>query len=481
MTGINRLLFLTVIMLFLAFQIVSAAPIETTVSAVRDSIHFGDQAVFEVRIKNNQATGDTFRISQSGFDWSVRSDPLHHYFTGVNVAAGSSETVTLILTPLQHYEAGRYRADFTIESKERKTSNNFSLIITIRPNEPLLREYLHTVARLVVLPPVVIPNESFNVTFNLPNRNPKAVSEFKIVMSSRFINRNVTIPLKPLETKIHNETFSLDPFLAPEKDVLEVKFYADGVFLGPNPIEEHYEIGVYSEIIPESSDTRKSFLKTTEKTTYRNRGNVKNSVVIELETNRIESFFTKSVPDQISFSREGRFYRVWEFTLEPDQDVTVTRTVSYRSMVVIVIILIAGVMFFYLMRSPVQVIKRVSIVHLSGGGISELKVIVHLKNVSGEHFERITIADKIPLMADVKSDHDLGSVKPDSVHVHDNQTTVKWEIDKLEKGEERILSYSMKTRLPIVGAVSLPGVSVRFYSEKDTKLLTKSRGVVAKA
>ena len=65
-------------------------------------------------------------------------------------------------------------------------------------------------------------------------------------------------------------------------------------------------------------------------------------------------------------------------------------------------------------------------------------------------------------------------MKPASVYNDGRATIVKWEIDKLEKGDERVLSYRMASRLAILGSVTLPGVAVRFYSQKGTKLVTRS-------
>ena len=42
---------------------------------------------------------------------------------------------------------------------------------------------------------------------------------------------------------------------------------------------------------------------------------------------------------------------------------------------------------------------------------------------------------------------------------------------------ERILSYQMKSKLAILGSVTLPGVAVRFYTIKGTKLVTRSKQV----
>ncbi|MBI2658989.1 hypothetical protein HYX05_02705 [Candidatus Woesearchaeota archaeon] len=38
---------------------------------------------------------------------------------------------------------------------------------------------------------------------------------------------------------------------------------------------------------------------------------------------------------------------------------------------------------------------------------------------------------------------------------------IKWNIETLEAGDERVLSYRMKSRLPILGELSLPAASAR--------------------
>ena len=38
---------------------------------------------------------------------------------------------------------------------------------------------------------------------------------------------------------------------------------------------------------------------------------------------------------------------------------------------------------------------------------------------------------------------------------------IRWNIETLEAGDERVLSYRMKSRLPILGELSLPAASAR--------------------
>jgi len=474
---LKKLLF--VLTLFLLIPVAQAAELEVEHLPVRDSIIPGEQAAFDIRITNNQDSKDTFRISTNDLFWDLLSDPLYHYFSGVDIISGDSETVRLLLKPVEALEIGQYRVDVIVKSEKGKNSEIIPMFITIRPENPLIQEYLAAVRRIVEIPSVVYPDESVTVKVNLINRNPKNLTDVKLVFSSKLLAREVETSLGPLEKKMIVEEFPVDPLTAPQEDVLNLKLIVDGSILEPE-INEPYEVGAYSEIVVQSSETKSMFFKKVEETTYVNNGNVKSSKTVESEITQLKNLFTKASPEPFGIERADKKFLAWEVVLEPAQSMTITRTVSYRPLLVLALIIAAAVGLYYLLRSPVYALKKTSILTLKEGGISELKIIVHIRNRSSQAFERLTITDRIPTMADVTTGLDLGTVKPSTVYNDGRKTIVKWELQKLEKGEERILSYNMKSHLAILGSVTLPGVVVRFYSPKGTKLVTRSRTVTVR-
>ncbi|MAG15730.1 hypothetical protein CMO88_01580 [Candidatus Woesearchaeota archaeon] len=474
MSCLKKLVF--AVLLLLLIPSIYAAELEIEYLPVRDSVVLGEQAAFDVRITNNQEFKDTFRFSYTDLFWDILSDPLHHYFSGVDILSGNSQTVRLLLNTREDLEFGQYKIDVTVRSEKGKNSEEMPLFITVRPEKPLIREYLAAVHRIVEISPVIYPNENASVKINLINRNPKNLSNVKVILSSELLNKEIQTSLEPLETKVVEAKFSLDPLTFPQKDVLNVKLMVDGAILEPE-INEPYELGAYSEIIADSLSTKKLFFKTIEETKYTNNGNVKNSKTIEIETNQFREIFSKATPEPFSIKKGETQFIAWEISLEPAESMTITRTVSYRSLFVLAFIIAAVIALYFFLRSPVYAVKKASISTLKEGGISELKIIVHLKNRSNQPYERITVTDRIPTAADVTTGTDLGTVKPSSIYNDGKKTIVKWELKKLEKNEERILSYQMKSKLAILGSVTLPGVAVRFYTIKGTKLVTRSKQV----
>ena len=450
--------------------------VEVSVEPVKDTIIPSGEAAFDLLISNRQKINDTFTIKYIDINWELLSSPLYHYFSGVDIVAGSTERVKLFVQPAgNNMPFGNYRLDLTVSSNEGKSSAKVPLYIQIRSEKPLISEYLAAVSKIVEIPAGISPKGEFAVSVNLLNRNPKNITDLEVLLTSRLFSREVHTSLPPLESRNITEVFSIDPLTPPQRDVLNVKLILDGQILSPE-INEPYEISAYSEIVEVSSNTKKSFLKTKYTAAYRNDGNVENSKVVEVKTNSLKNLFTDS-ESAIKISRPEGKYLAWELNLQPSQEVAIGYTRSYRGLFFSILTLAVAVALYYLMRSPVTAAKRAGIINASNGGISEFRIFIHIKNRSSKNFERFTVTDTLPIMASVSVDSQPGTVAPASIYNDGEKTVIKWELDTIEAKEERILSYKVKSKLSVIGDVSLPKANVRFFSKRGTKIVTQSKPV----
>ena len=70
--------------------------------------------------------------------------------------------------------------------------------------------------------------------------------------------------------------------------------------------------------------------------------------------------------------------------------------------------------------------------------------------------------DNVPHIADVQKDLEIGSIQPHAILKHPKRgLMIKWNIDNLETGEEKVLSYKMKSRLSILGEFNLQSATAR--------------------
>ncbi len=474
-----RLAAVIVLLLIVLPSLAFAAPFTVEQLPVLDSIIEGESAAFDVRVTNNQDSTDTFRFSTNDLLWDMLSDPLYHYFSGVEIRPGESQTVRLLLRPVQPLEYGRYKVVVNVKAGKTESAEELPLFTTYRPAKPLLSEYLAAVNQFVEMPSVVDPRDPVVVKVNLVNRNPKNLEDVTLIFSSKTLNKKVVTSLDPLERKVVEETFTMDPMTQPQEDSLTVQLVVDGSVLDPS-LKEPFAIGSFPDIVEISTQQEKSFLKTVTTTSYQNKGNVEGSKTIELRTNYFRSSFTKANPEPFEVNKGRDRFLAWELVLKPGESTTIIRTVSYLPLLVLIAMALGAIAIYYLFRSPVQVIKRASVLTLKDSGISEIKVIIHVKNRTEKVFERVTITDIINTASDVYPGADVGTLKPDSVYNDGAKTIVKWELDNLDSSEERIMSYMVRSKFSIIDSITLPPTVTRFYTAKGAKIITRSDSVTVR-
>ena len=130
-----------------------------------------------------------------------------------------------------------------------------------------------------------------------------------------------------------------------------------------------------------------------------------------------------------------------------------------------------------MLRSPLLMVKEASNIVKKEGGISEITVILHIKNRSQSKIEQIEITDFIPALVSVGGDVPIGSLQPNKVLKHERKgtTIVKWTIDTLDASEERVLSYRIKSKLAILGSFNLPAAKAVFKSNNKGFTSTSNR------
>ncbi|MEK6853908.1 MAG: hypothetical protein AABX60_01115, partial [Nanoarchaeota archaeon] len=284
--------------------------------------------------------------------------------------------------------------------------------------------------------------------------------------------------LRPLENKVVSAKVRLDSLTPPTQDTLKVVIFVDSKPLEPT-IFEKFEVMSYSEIKPLKSEKSGSFFRWVDETTYVNDGNVKSQKVVEQQTSILKSLFTKSTPKSFSISKDGKRFNAWELSLEPQETVAIQVVESYRSIFYLLILALVFLVLYRFFQSPVQLIKESSAISYKEGGVSELKVVLRLRNRSSQPYVKLTVMDRVPMIAEVEHDT-MGTMKPVTIFNDGRGSVIKWEIENVDKQEERVLAYKIKSKLSILGTFTLPKGSAVFFTEKNVKFVTHSNTVTIK-
>jgi hypothetical protein len=214
------------------------------------------------------------------------------------------------------------------------------------------------------------------------------------------------------------------------------------------------------------------FLKTTREITYTSDANVRNTQTMKYPTNWFARIFTKAAPEAEVITEQGASYYAWDIELGPGESKTVMVTTNYRTLLYIIIVIIIALLLYWKYKSPVLINKSVSSIATEEGGISRLKVMVDVTNRSGKEMKDITILDIVPNIADIEKASIEGTLSPSKVLRHRTKGSIlKWEMPELAPGEERLISYTIKSKLSIIGSFRLPKTKIRFFSDGKERIV----------
>ena len=143
--------------------------------------------------------------------------------------------------------------------------------------------------------------------------------------------------------------------------------------------------------------------------------------------------------------------------MQPGESYSLTVVVSYRPIVYLIIALVVLITLYYLLRSPLVVRKSVSSIKTKEGSLSELKVLLHIKNRTKRNYEDLIVLDRIPKITEIGKEFEIGTIRPTKIMTHEKKGTIaKWEMNSLDSYEERVIAYKLYSNLNILGGLTLP-------------------------
>ena len=461
--------FIVLVLVFSAcISIANAASFEATAVPIYERITIDEFAKFRIDIKNGlKENKDEYRIYTLDFPiWDVRTEPLINPIT-LELGPGGEGSVEIVVDPLKIKDIGTYQINVNVKSRATGQLVSVPLKVTILSTSSLIQGYVPTIVTGVDASEMIDPRNEISIKISLNNQNIIDYPELTIKLESTIIKETISTKLGPKEDKILSYTATLDPLTDPQEDRLVVALLFNNKSI-INPIIRKINVIEYAEteLIKEDknfliSKSRYNFVSNKEE--YEG--------IFKLETALFDSIFSSTHPKSRIATENGKRYFVFNVQLENhSMQVTVTR--NFVPLLAAIILAIAAVIGYYGLRSPLTMLKEASNISKSEGGISEMTVILHIKNRSQDKLNQIEIDDNIPGLVSIGGDIPIGALQPTKVLRHEKKgtTMVRWVIDTLEASEERVLAYRIKSKLSILGSFSLPSARAAFKS--NGKLFT---------
>ncbi|MFH1399838.1 MAG: hypothetical protein ABIG95_07070 [Candidatus Woesearchaeota archaeon] len=465
-----------VVLLLTATYAIAQDEIVVESRAIRDAISAGDTALFNITVSNNGRFDDSFRLSFSNdVEWTVLTDPLRYKLGAFNLNVGESVSflVKIRAAPSAALNYNQYAIAMEVRGKGSKMIATEIFTLGYGPQFLTPKQYAALVIATLDVPEKIDPRAGIPIKIFLRNRNPLNISDLEIEANSALVSQKTFTHLEPLEEKtivFHQE---LDPLQSPVRDILVVTVVRQNVTLVR--LEKTFDVVSYSQF-EESVVKQKGFLSTTSIISVRNNGNFIKEETVKYEVSFMQRLFTQTSQKAFWLKEDGHRYLAWHTELGPDETTEIKVVVSYLPLLFLCVLGVLVTFAYYLLRSPIVLIKNAVIVARKEGGISGLKVMLRVANRSGRKIWGVSVVDSIPKLIDVEKGFEVGIVKPTRILRHSKKgTLVKWNLGELEAGEERILSYKVQARFTIVGSFVLPAPVVKFVQGGQDRVAYANR------
>ena len=470
----SKKIILVLVVLLLSVSVVNA-DFGVIVKSVKDRIYLDEVAFYNLTIVNRGITSERYQVYTSDVSWIISTSP-----TAPEIGADGRETFLLKLDPKTHVSVGHHTVVINVKETSTKELDQVNIPIYIKSTIPDTRTYEPSIELNINMPVDVDPRENIHMDISLRNRNNLDIDELIIRLESHLINKEYIIPFSGLEERTDEFIFKLDNMESPQEDTLVITLIKDNETV--NKVTKKFNVVAYSDII-EAKKVKKGFLKTTYSTELFNDGNIQKSGQYKLESNFFKTLVIFENP-KARTSKTDPGYLIFDYTLEPQEELTIKASFNYGIYIYTVFFIIIIIVMYYTLRSPVIIRKEAKVVgSMKKEGISEIKIMLHIKNRSQKTIEGIKIIEKIPRLVKFEKGTYIGTLEPTKIIEHAKLgTTIRWNLKTLEPFEERIITYKVKSKLNIIGGFTLPRVIVRFevMNGKERAIYSNKCSIVPK-
>ncbi len=479
---LNREFFLIAMLSFLmlSLSLVNAQSFSVHVQPINKTIRQNGIASFKITIINGPEYNHIRLVPiNDPSKWSfVHTTPDYIYLSGLNLQPNETVSFNLFVktqySPSSQIEPGSYAIALKLKSDSGFVVQKL-LPIDVLPFTPTLEDYTTYISMNADLPNVIDPREMNYLTVSFTNKANFPLLALKLKINSSIFSTSKIISLDANGRNQFKFLINLSPRIKPQSGLLSVKLFTPSNQL-ITQLDVPYRILNYSQFKQESS-VKRGFLKRSITLRIRNMGNAPGKAEVKYPVRLFASWFTSADGASYKFI-DGKRYLVWTFDLKPNEQRVVSVNENFTPLFIVILLALLGYVFYYFfIRNPIVVKKEAHIIKLKEGGISELKVFIHIKNRSAKVFENVVLLDKLPKIAEIDKTIKAGTLKPSKIIRHSVKgTVIKWEIGTLDKFEERIINYTIKSKLSILGWFKLPSAAVKF-KHKNTTFVTKSNSV----
>lgn len=451
--------------MFILLLPVALANTNIEVEPIKNQITSLEEAKFDVTIKNLGPNTQNYKIYAIERGWIIDPLPFDRTF---ELKKGEVKNTIVTVKPVEQFKPGAYVPTLYVDGFNGNSYETLSesLTIYLSPDQPV--QYLPSIVAKIDMNEKIDPRDPVLVKLFLENRNPLNLSGLKIRLQSDIpeFSKEVNVDLPPLEKKAVEFTIIPNKIQQPKDYILFFVLEKNGQAV--KVIEQKIEVLTITPEFNVLKTYNKEFLKTTSNLEIKNNGNVVNEQVVKEPISFWKSILTSSYGKVVK--ENGERFLVWEVSLSPDKTTIISYTTNYRYILYFLLVVLLFILFYWYAKSPVVINKLAYTKSLGEDGtMSNIKVTLEVKNVTGKPVRNIEVVDLVPGIADIEKGLEIGTLKPQEIKRTKKGTKVVWKLVELDSLEQRLITYSIKTKLKVVGTFNFPRAQLEYVVKKGKK------------
>lgn len=411
-----------------------------------------------VQVTNDAESSTSARVKTQ----SQCSDCFYVPDSYLQLQPGESKNTTIMLQADQEMSSGRY--GFTVFASEIGTSQNVRIDDYFRVE----RGYSLIFSSFDTNKNSYRPGEPVEISVQVKNIGGRTIDDYKV--NSSFLNQSVEkegLNIINEAERSYNLAFQIPERMSPGTEIVDISVYRQEQL--DSSISRSIEIAS-DENVEVDQTTSNRVITSTTTMNLNNTGNINSTTSVkESVPGYLAPVTTFSPqPNNISSVQNSQVF-TWDVETEPGQNVSVGYTVHYWIPLLLVSGLIAAILLYKRLTAGIHFEKHVT---KTEDGL--VTVNIEIENTSSNAVEDLSVVDFVPNIASV--DKSFQFAKP-SIRKKNDGTQLKWSLDNLEPGDQRILEYSIQPHVEVEGEVTLPSAELNDEEgqnlQKTSKLETE--------
>lgn len=309
------------------------------------------------------------------------------------------------------------------------------------------------------LPEEVDPRNSFLLVSYIKNSEETVLPakiKVKIYKEKTIYEHQGVIELDGLKTTKFEKTITFKPKESPEEYFVEFTVYYENKVL--SRVTKTINIISYSSVQKQEKTSSSLFGKEVV-ITLKNTGTGKEIVEAGKDLGILEWLLTTEISGAPRFTGAAV---VWKVEVPAGEEIKVHYKTTYVPLLIFPFIVLAIGWVMWWTDRKVDIKKELD--YKVEDQKIEGKVFISFKNITKKPIENIELEEEIPGF--VSEVGEFGTAKP-LIKKEGKNAKLVWKIKTAHPKEERIYSYKFRTKLGVLGKISLPPSTLRFAWKKS--------------